>query len=134
MNNTRVRLLICFLLLCGLLAGFASTALAAPSLHWQTEQVYYDSHERLIIEGYFYNNGTQAITWINWQELKVYFRQHNTRWWLQAAATFNDLNVTLYPGDSIHWTFRITNVNKVYFDFWDVKWNVNYQYRQATRL
>lgn len=129
MNSTRVRLLICLLLLCGLLAGFASTALAAPSLQWQTDQVYYDSQGRLIIEGYFYNNGTRTITWINWQKVNVYFRQSNTDWWLQAAATFSNLNVTLDPGDSIHWTFRITNVAYTDFDYWNVKWNVNYHYQ-----
>ncbi|MDD4599886.1 MAG: hypothetical protein PHQ46_02320 [Negativicutes bacterium] len=129
MNKIPFRLLICLIVLCGLLAGFSSTALAAPSLHWQTDQVYYDNDGRLIIEGYFYNNGTRTITWINWQAVKVYFRQQNTGWWLQAAATFNDLNVTLYPGDSIHWTFRITNASLVYFDYWNVKWDANYQYK-----
>lgn len=128
MNGIPARLLVCFILVCGLLAGLATPALAAPSLHWETQQVYYDNQGRLIIEGYFYNSGTRTITWVNWQEVKVYFRQHNTNWWLQAAATFNDLNVTLYPGDTLHWTFRIRGVNYTYFDYWNVRWNLNYQY------
>ena len=128
MNNIRMRFLVCFILLCVLLAGFSAVALAAPSLQWQTEQVYYDSQGRLIIEGYFFNNGSRTITWVNSQAMTVYFRQYNTSWWLQASATFNDLDVTLAPGDSVHWTFRITNVNYAYFDYWNVKWNVNYNY------
>lgn len=128
-KSTRFRLLICFIIMCGLMIGLASTAFAAPSLQWHTEQVYYDSQGRLIIEGYFYNNGTRVITWVNWQTMDVYFRQQNTGWWLQARGVFNDLNLTLYPGESIRWTFRITDVNYTYFDYWNVKWNVNYQYR-----
>lgn len=128
MNSTRIRLVICFMVLLGLMAGLTTTALAAPSLHWQTEQVYYDNQGRLVIEGYFYNNGTRTITWINWHAVSVYFRQYNTRWWRQAQATFRDLNVTLQPGDTLRWTFRITNVDYSYFDYWDVKWNVNYNY------
>lgn len=108
--------------------GFASTAMAAPSLQWHTDRVYYDSQEAVVVEGYFLNNGTRTITWLNWDNVKVYFRQQNTGWWLQAEATYRDLNVYLNPGDSIRWTFRITDAGYSYFDYYNVKWNLNYQY------
>ncbi|MEG6584249.1 hypothetical protein [Dendrosporobacter sp. 1207_IL3150] len=128
MYSNKLRLLVCLTLIC-LLAGFTSTALAAPSLQWYTDQVYYDNLGRLIIDGYFYNSGTRIIKWVNWLEMNIYVRQHSTRWWLQESATFRDLNVTLYPGESIRWKFRIHNVDYAYFDYWDVKWRVNYQYQ-----
>lgn len=128
MPRNQFRLAVCLLILFSLLAGLTSAALAAPNLEWQTEQVYYDQQDRLIIEGYFVNSGTNTITWVNWQKMSVYFRQKNTAWCLQAAGIFRDINITLDPGDSIHWKFRITNVEYVSFDYWDVKWNVNYNY------
>jgi hypothetical protein len=115
-------------MVCILLIGFASTAMAAASLQWNTDRVYYDSTNVIVIEGYFYNNGTRNITWVNWHNVKVYFKQSNTNWWLQAGTTYRDLNINLAPGDSIRWTFRITGVNYNYYDYYDVKWTVNYNY------
>jgi hypothetical protein len=127
-KSTPIRLLACGLLFCMLMISLAPAAIASPQLHWNTDRVYYDSQGRIIIEGYFENTGTQTITWINWMEIWVYFRQANTNWWLQASATARDLNVTLDPGDTVRWTFRISNAGHSYFDYWNVKWNVNYKY------
>ncbi|HWQ60881.1 MAG TPA: hypothetical protein VN521_01135 [Negativicutes bacterium] len=121
--------ILCGLLLLIVIVGFSATALASPSLSWQTETVYYDNQGRIVIEGYFYNNGTYAVTWVNRFDVQVYFRQANTDWWSQAAASFYDLDVALNPGDTLRWTFRIYNVSYAYFDYWNVRWNVNYQYR-----
>lgn len=127
-NITRIRVLVCFVLICILLAGLTATVSAAPSLQWHTDRVYYDDQGRLIVQGYFYNNGTHTITWINWHKLWVYFRQAGTDWHLQASATFTNLNTTLRPGDSVGWTFRITNVEYTAYDYWNVQWNVNYNF------
>ena len=116
-------------LLCCLVLGFVSTALVAPALQWHTDRLYYDNLNRIVIEGYFYNSGTRTITWVNWYDAKVYFRQHNTGWWLQAEGMYHDLPIYLEPGDSIRWKFRITDAGYSYFDYYDVQWNVNYQYR-----
>lgn len=115
-------------LLCFMIFGFASTAIAAPSLQWNTDRMYYDSQGNIIIEGYFVNNGTQSITWVNWHNVKVYFWQPNRGWWLQAETTYKNLNIHLNPNESIRWTFRITDVGYSHYDYYDVKWNVNYQY------
>jgi hypothetical protein len=128
-KTSRLRLFVCGLLLWVMVIGFAATAAAAPSLTWQTDRVYYDSSGRIVIEGYFYNNGSQTVNWVNWFDVQVYFRQANTNWWQQASATFRDVNVYLEPGDSVRWTFRIHGVDYAYFDYWNVKWNVNYNYR-----
>jgi len=123
----RVFILTC-LLVCLMAFGSMSTAMAQPSLQWHTDSVYYDTQGRIVIEGYFFNNGTRTITWVNWDNVKVYFRQKNTGWWLQAETTYRDLNIYLNPNESTRWTFRITDVGYTYFDFYDVRWNVNYQY------
>jgi len=127
-KSTTIRLLVCGILLAILMIGLASTAMAAPQLQWNTDRVYYDNQGRLVIEGYFENTGSQTITWVNWMEIWVNFRQANTNWWLQASATARGLNVTLNPGDTLRWTFRIQGVDRAYFDYWNVKWNVNYNY------
>lgn len=123
------RRLIACLLTFVLILAFASSALAAPSLSWQTGNVYFDHQGRIVIEGYFYNNGTRTVTWVNRHDVQVYLRQANTNWWLHAAGSFYDLNLYLVPGDSARWTFRIYNVDYAYFDYWNVKWNVNYNYQ-----
>jgi hypothetical protein len=125
----RLPVFFCGLLLVLLLMGFSTPAIAAPSLSWHTDTVYYDSHGRIVIEGYFYNNGSRTVTWVNRFDVQVYFRQAGTDWWRQAAASYYDLNVYLNPSDSLRWTFRITNVSYSYFDYWNVRWNVNYQYQ-----
>ena len=125
----RLPIIVCSMVLLLVIVGFSAQAQAAPSLFWQTDTVYYDNDGRLVIEGYFSNNGTQPITWVNRLDVQVFFRQANTDWWLQAAASFYDLNVYLNPGDSLRWTFRIYNVTYANFAYWNVRWNVNYQYR-----
>lgn len=122
------RVLIALCMVCILLVGSASAVMAAASLEWNTERVYYEAADKLIIQGYFYNNGTRTINWVNWHDVKVYFKQQDTNWWLQAGATYRNLNVNLAPGESVRWTFRITGVTYNYFDYYDVKWTVNYQY------
>lgn len=128
MKTAHFRFVACAVLLCVLLAGFAPTVLAAPQLQWTTDRVYYDSQGRLILEGYFENTGDRTITWVNWMQIWVYFRQANTNWWLQASATARDLNIYLEPGQTRRWTFRIYNVGYSYFDHWNVRWNINYNY------
>jgi hypothetical protein len=125
----RNKVIACLVLTALLVLGIASTAMAAPGLQWQTDRVYYDGSGRMIIEGYFYNNGTRVINWVNWHNVKVYFRRYDSDWWLAAGATFYDLNLHLYPGDSVRWTFRIYDVERYHFDYWQVKWNVNYNYK-----
>lgn len=127
--DRRLRILTCGTLLVLLLVGFTAAALAAPQLTWHTDSVYYDSQGRIVIEGYFYNSGTRTITWVNRHDLQVWFRQNHTNWWHHASASFYDLNIQLHPGDSVRWTFRIYNVEYAYFNYWNVKWNVNYNYR-----
>jgi hypothetical protein len=117
--------LLCFTLF----LAVASVATAAPHLTWHSDTVYFDHQGRIIIEGYFYNDGTHTVTWVNRHDLQVYLRQDSTNWWLHAAGTFYDLNLYLLPGDSQRWTFRITGVDYVHFDHWNVKWNVNYKYQ-----
>lgn len=129
-HNSHIRLLMLGILLVVLSFACMSTAMAAPSLHWESESVYYDDQGRIVIEGYFYNNGTNTVTWVNWHQVNVYFKQQNTDWWLHASATFRDLNLYLYPGDSVRWTFRIYNVDYAYFDYCRVTWDVNYNYNR----
>ena len=120
------RIVICMLLFAAVFAGIGSSTEAAANLQWQTEAVYYDDSGRIIIEGYFYNNGSVTVTWVNWFSAKVYFRNADSSWWLAAGANFYDFNLLLFPGESKRWTFRIYNVNYYHFDQWRVNWNVNY--------
>lgn len=128
LKSKNLRLFACTTLVC-IIIGFASMAMAAPSLQWHTDSVYYDPQGRLIIEGYFYNNGTRTVIGVNRFDVSVWFRQQNTNWWEQAAASYYDLNVYLNPGQSVRWTFRILDVSYSYFDYWNIRWNVNYQYQ-----
>ena len=129
MKFSKTKITACIILTVVLVAGFAATAMAAASLQWHTDRVYYDNSGRIIIEGYFYNNGTRVINGVNWHAVKVYFRQAGSDWWLAAGATFYDLNVYLYPGESVRWTFRIYDVDYYQFDYWRVNWNVNYNFK-----
>jgi hypothetical protein len=109
--------------------GLPMTAMAAPSVQWQTESVYYDNSGQLVMEGYFYNNGTATITGINWIHFQVYFRGEYSNWWLQAETVFENVNVFLFPGSTMRWRFNIYNVSYQLFDYWNVQYNANYNYQ-----
>lgn len=128
MNFCKSKVIACLLLTAMMVAGFAATAWAAPGLQWHTDRVYYDDSGRIVVDGYFYNNGSRVVNWVNWYTVKVYFRQYNSDWWLAAGTTFYDLNVRLYPGDTVRWRFRIANVDYYRFDYWQVNWNVNFNF------
>ena len=107
----------------------APAAPGVPSLQWQTERVYYDYAGQLVIEGYFFNNGTAIVNGINWMYFQVYFKGQYTNWWLQTEATFKDIDVFIFPGKVIRWQFNIINVDYQPFDYWNVRYDVNYNYQ-----
>lgn len=121
------RIILC-IVMCLLFCSMVSTALAAPSIEWNTDRVYFENQDTLVIEGFFYNKGTNTIKWVNWHNIKVYFKQTHSNWWLAADGNFTNLNVYLEPGDSVNWTFRITNVGYCQYDYYNVKWKANYNY------
>lgn len=121
------RFIICGILIFVLSIACIPTAMAAPSLQWETEKVYFDRGS-LFLEGYFYNNGTRTITWVNWHDINVYFKRPNTQWWHHAAATFRGLNLYLPPGETKRWTFQIYDVRYTNYQYWRVNWDVNFNY------
>lgn len=112
-----------------MVVGLPMAAMAAPSLVWQTERVYYDHAGQLVIEGYFFNNGTAIVNGINWMYFRVYFMGQYTNWWLQAEVTFRDIDVVIFPGKGVRWQFNITNVDYQPFDYWNITYDVNYNYQ-----
>jgi hypothetical protein len=125
----RLRFVIVAVLALMMIIAIPMAAVAAPSLEWQTERVYYDLSDQLVIEGYFFNNGTATINWVNWMRFQVFFRRQYSDWWLQAEATFEKIDVFLPPGDAIRWQFNITDVDYQRFDYWNVRYSVNFNYQ-----
>lgn len=122
------RIIICLTLISVLVIGYCSTALAAPILDWRTTAVFYDG-DQLIIRGYFINYGTRTIDRVNSINLKVFFRQNGTDWWLASSATWYNLDVYLEPGESSgYYNLRINNPNHYRFDYWTVNGSVNYHF------
>jgi hypothetical protein len=111
-----------------LIIGISSIVYAAPSLKWSTDSVYYNSQGNLVVEGYFYNDGTRIVNWVNNLNLQVYFRNINTDWWLKANTSFKNLNVFIRPGEISRWTLRISDVDYSYFDYWYVGGRIDYTY------
>ena len=112
-----------------MLMGLSMAVMADPSLQWQTERVYYDSLGQLVLEGYFFNNGTTTVNGINWMYFQVFFKGQYSKWWLQTEATFKNIDVYLFPGRTMDWQFNITNVDYQLFDYWNVLYEVNYNYQ-----
>lgn len=129
MFSSRVRLVVCGIMLLVISAVCMSTAMAAPSLDWRTESVYFDRAGNLILDGYYYNNGSNIVWWVNWQKINVYFKQPNSVWWHHATGLFRDMNLYLRPGESKRYTLRIRNVNYAHFQFWRTDGDINYQYK-----
>ncbi len=127
MKNIR-KLIAAGLLFCILMIGFSAGAQAAPSLKWNTDAVHYDDQGRLVVEGYFYNDGTRVVSWVKSHHIQVYFRTRSTAWRLQVETTFSGLNVYLRPGESSRWTLRITNVDIADYEYWYINWQVEYEY------
>lgn len=122
------RLITIAVLVLMMVAGLPMAAMADASLQWQIERVYYDYSGQLVVEGYFFNNGTATVNGINWMYFQVYFKGQYTNWWLQTEATFRNVDVYLFPGQGIRWQFNITNVEYQPFDYWNVRYDVNYNY------
>ena len=123
------RLAIVGILVFVLIFTVSASVMAAPSLKWCTDSVYYDNQGNLVVAGYFYNDGTRTVTWVNWMNIQVYFRNIATNWWLKTKTTFRDLNVCIQPGETSRWTLRITDVNYSYCDYWYVDWQADYNYQ-----
>jgi hypothetical protein len=111
-----------------LIIGISSIVYAAPSLKWSTDTVYYNSQGILIVEGYFYNDGTRTVNWVNKLTLQVYFRTVTTDWWLKANSLFENLNVYVRPGEISRWTLQISDVDYTFFDYWNVGGHIEYTY------
>jgi len=94
-------------------------------LEWRTTAVYYDDGQ-LVLKGYFYNDGTRSIDRINSVNLRVFFRQNGTDWWLASSGIWYDLDIYLDPGDSYYCNLRINHPNYYKFDYWRVDGSVNY--------
>ncbi len=127
MNQIR-RLAIMGILVFIFIIGFTPTVYAAPSLKWCVDSVYYDNQGNLAVSGYFYNDGTHTVTWVNYINIQVYFRTVGTNWWLKAKTSFTDLNVYIRPGEISRWILRISGVDYSYFDYWFVDWQADYTY------
>lgn len=123
-----LRILLIGFVLSMMIIGVAAAVYATPSIQWNTENIYYDSSGTLVIDGYFFNNGTRTIHWVDSHKVRVYFRTRNQDWWLQAETIFFDLNVNIRPGEASHWTLKITNVDYEYFEYWLVEWETNFRY------
>ncbi len=123
-----MRILLISLVLSVMIIGVAVAAHANPSIQWHTENVYYDSPGKLIIEGYFYNNGTRPIYWIDSHRVQVYFRTHDQEWWLQVETIFYDFNLTIRPGEASYWRLQINDVDYQDFEYWLVHWETNFRY------
>lgn len=108
-----------------LIIGISSIASAAPNLKWHTDSVYYDQGN-LIVTGYFYNDGTDIVNYVNCLYIQVYFRNINTDWWLKVRTSFTDLNVYLKPGEISNWRLHIRDVDYSYFDYWSVDSEIDY--------
>lgn len=123
-----VRILLIGLIFGVLMIGVATAVHAVPSIQWRTENVYYDDAGDLIIEGFFYNNGSRTVQWINNHKVQVFFRTRKHEWWLQAEAVFYDLNVNIRPGETSYWSLKITGVDVTYYEYWLVLWETDFRY------
>jgi hypothetical protein len=66
-----LRVLICTVIVAVFFVASASVAFAGASVKWYTAGVYYDGTGRMIISGYFKNEGTVTVDRINWITLNV---------------------------------------------------------------
>ena len=123
----RIKLITCLALVVLVIIGCTASVWASPHLEWRTVSVYYSANQ-LVLSGYFYNSGTRIIDRINSVSANVYFRQYGTNWWLASSATWYDLNVYLYPGDSYYCNLRINTPYFYKFDYWKVDSVVNYHF------
>lgn len=115
--------LICLLLVTVFIFSSTTIALASPSITWVTNSAYYNDDGNFIISGYFYNDGTKIVTKVNWIEVKVYFKQDYTNWWLGYHETWSNFDVYLNPGERSQ-TFlpRIPNSHN---DYWYNSYRIN---------
>lgn len=96
---------------------------AAPSIKFVATDVYWSGPYRLVVEGYFLNNGSKLITGITYFELTAYAVHGGQRLYLgNAAWRGHDKleDVRLYPGETSTWTFTVNTERYIDFSYWEV--------------
>ena len=111
------------LTVCLALAVCVLPAEAAASVKFVATDVYWSGPYRLVVEGYFLNNGTKLITGITHFELTAYAVHSGQRLYLgNAVWRGHDKleDVRLYPGETSTWTFTINTERYIDFSYWEV--------------
>jgi hypothetical protein len=123
--------LICLVLVTLLLLAFTSTAFASAHIQWNTTDAFYRDDGKLVIRGYFMNDGSETIDRVNYLDLTIYFRRHGSGWWpAYSNIRWTNFNVYLSPGQRSQ-AFNLIVTNSYYdyeFDNCHVSWKASYHY------
>lgn len=113
-----------------LIIGCTATVFAAPNVQWHTDGVYYDGSGRLVISGFFRNEGTVTIDKINWIVVNVQLQANDGTWWFAYSFNWSNINVVLRPGEIHRCNLRSGNpVQQHHFQNSRIFGTINYHIR-----
>ncbi len=121
------RVLICIVMVAVFFAASASVAFAGASVKWYTAGVYYDGTGRMVISGYFKNEGTVTVDRINWITLNVELVRTDGTRWLAYTDTWRNIAVVLRPGEIYRCNLRSVEMAQQFrFQGYRVYGTINY--------
>lgn len=90
------------------LTGCIQNAYAMNELSWESSNNYYESHNVLVIEGFFRNNCDRVVKKVNVMHFEILTRRfpQETHWHPLCSADFVNIYLDLAPGQTKYWTFR----------------------------
>ncbi|MDR3591394.1 MAG: hypothetical protein P4N41_17200 [Negativicutes bacterium] len=109
-----------------LIIGSVATAAAGANIQWYTSGVYYDGSGRLVITGYFKNEGTVTIDKINWVTLNVNLQRSDGTWWLAYSDTWHNIDIVLQPGQTYPCNLQSSETRQFRFQGFRVTGTINY--------
>lgn len=119
------RLLLGFLLVMIMVVSLSPNAEAA-NLGWQTKQVYFEGN-KLVVDGYFINNGERTIVKINQIHFTVDVGRNEDQ---RTIADFTVYNKDIYmePGETYNYRFWTTDAERTSTSPWSIRWNAKWSY------
>jgi hypothetical protein len=115
------RLLLGALLILIMVVSLSHVVEASNNLVWKTNRVYFDNNDRLVLEGFFLNNGERTIVKVNQIRFKVDVGGNEDK---RRIADFTVYNKDIYlePGQALNYKFWTTDADWASTSTWSVTW------------
>jgi hypothetical protein len=118
----KVKLLAGILLAMIMIISLNQAVEASNNLGWKTTRVYFDNNDRLVVEGFFLNNGERTIIKVNQIRFRVDVGRNEDK---RTIADFTSQSNDMYlePGQTLNYRFGTYDAVRTSTSSWSVTWS-----------